>query len=30
MHGMTDILGQIGVLAALMLQRDRSPLDELW
>jgi hypothetical protein len=30
MHGMTDILGQIGVLAALLLQRGHDPLDELW
>lgn len=30
MHGMTDILGQIGVLATLLLQRGRDPLDELW
>ena len=30
MHDMTDILGQIGVLAALLLQRGRDPLDELW
>jgi hypothetical protein len=30
MHGMTDILGQIGVLAALLLQRSHDPLDELW
>lgn len=27
---MTDILGQIEVLAALLLQRGRDPLDELW
>ena len=30
MHGMTAILGQIGVLAALLLQRGHGPLDELW
>ena len=30
MHGMTDILGQIGVLAALLLQRGHDLLDELW
>jgi hypothetical protein len=30
MHGMTVILGQIGVLAALLLQRGHDPLDELW
>ena len=30
MHSMTDILGQIGVLAALLLQRGHGPLDELW
>ena len=30
MHDMTDILGQIKVLAALLLQRGRDPLDELW
>ena len=30
MHGMTDILGQIGVLATLLLQHGRDPLDELW
>jgi hypothetical protein len=27
---MTDILGEIGVLAALLLQRGHDPLDELW
>ena len=27
---MTDILGQIRVLAALLLQRGGGPLDELW
>jgi len=27
---MTDILGQIGVLAALLLQRGHDPLNELW
>jgi hypothetical protein len=30
MHGMTYILGQIGVLAAILLQRGHDPLDELW
>jgi H+/Cl- antiporter ClcA len=30
MHGMTVILGQIGVLAALLLQRGHDPLDALW
>ena len=31
MHGMTDILGQLGVSAALLLQqRGRGPGDELW
>lgn len=30
MHGMTDILGQIGVLAVLLLQRGHDPLDDLW
>ena len=30
MHGTTDILGQTGVLVALLLQRGRDPLDELW
>ena len=30
LHGMTDISGQIGVLATLLLQRGRDPLDELW
>ena len=30
MHGMTVILGQIGVLAALLLQRGHDPLDQLW
>src|SRR5215210_7392323 len=30
MHGMTDILGQAGVLATLLLQRGHDPLDELW
>ena len=30
MHGMTDIPGQIGVLAALLLQRGHDPLDDLW
>ncbi len=30
MHGMIDILGQIGVLATLLLQRDHDPVDELW
>ena len=30
MHGMSDILGQLGVLATLLLQRGHGPLDELW
>lgn len=30
MHSMTDIPGQIGVLATLLLQRGHDPLDELW
>ena len=30
MHGMTVILGQMGVLAALLLQHGPDPLDELW
>lgn len=30
MYGMTDIPGQIGVLATLLLQRGHDPLDELW
>ena len=30
MHGMTVILGQIGVFAALLLQRGHHPLDPLW
>jgi hypothetical protein len=30
MQGTTDILGQIGVLVTLLLQRGRDPLDELW
>ena len=36
MHGMTDIFGEIGVLATLLLmllllvQRGHGPLDELW
>src|SRR5918999_2333468 len=30
MDGTTDILGQIGVLVTLLLQRGRDPLDELW
>lgn len=30
MHGMTVILGQIGVLAGLLLQHGHDPLDELW
>ena len=30
MHGMTDILGETGVLATLLLQRGDGPLDELW
>ena len=30
MYGTTDVLGEIGVLATLLLQRGHSPLDELW
>jgi putative membrane protein len=30
MHGMTNILGQIGVLAALLLQHGHDSLDQLW
>ena len=30
MHGMTDIPGQMGVLATLLLQHNHGPLDELW
>jgi uncharacterized membrane protein len=30
MHGMTVILGQIGVLAALLLQHGHDPLAQLW
>jgi H+/Cl- antiporter ClcA len=30
MYGMTDILGETGVLATLLLQRGHDPLDELW
>src|ERR671926_1148753 len=30
MHGMINSLGQIGVLAALLLQRGHDPLDALW
>jgi uncharacterized membrane protein len=30
MHGMTDILGETGVLTTLLLQRGHGPLDELW
>jgi putative membrane protein len=30
MHGITDILGETGVLATLLLQRGDGPLDELW
>ena len=30
MHGMTNILGEAGVLATLLLQRGDGPLDELW
>ena len=29
-HDMTVILGQIGVLAVLLLQHGHDPLDELW
>ena len=30
MHGMTDILGEIGLLTTLLLQRGHGLLDELW
>ena len=30
MYGTTDVLGEIGVLATLLLQRGHGPLDELW
>ena len=30
MYGMTDILGETGVLATLLLQGGDGPLDELW
>jgi uncharacterized membrane protein len=30
MHGMTNILGETGVLATLLLQHGYGPLDELW
>jgi putative membrane protein len=30
MHGITDILGETGALATLLLQRGHGPLDELW
>ncbi len=30
LHGMTVILGEIGVLATLLLQRGHDPLDQLW
>jgi putative membrane protein len=30
MNCMTDILGETGVLATLLLQRGDGPLDELW
>ena len=30
MHGMTDILAQIGIPAALLLQRGRGSGDDLW
>ena len=30
MHGMTDILGETGVFAALLLQRAPGPRDEFW
>src|ERR687898_2999680 len=30
MHGMTDVLAEIGVLATLLLQRGHGSLDELW
>jgi hypothetical protein len=30
MYGITDILGETGVLAILLLQRGHDPLDEIW
>ena len=30
MHGITEILGETGLLAALLLQRGGGPRDELW
>jgi putative membrane protein len=30
MHGMTDVLEEIGVLATVLLQGGHGPLDELW
>jgi len=30
MHGVTDILGETGVLATILLQGGHGPLDELW
>jgi len=30
MHGLTDVFGQMGVLATLLLQHNHGPLDELW
>ena len=30
MHSMTDVLGEIGVLATVLLQGGHGPLDELW
>jgi putative membrane protein len=30
MYGLTDILGETGILAILLLQRGHGPLDELW
>ena len=30
MHGMTDVLGEIGVLTTVLLQGGHGPLDELW
>jgi hypothetical protein len=30
MYGITDILGETGVLVILLLQRGHGPLDEIW
>lgn len=30
MHGMTDILGQVGIPVALLLQRGHDPREDLW